>query len=59
MSSMVPYWAARSTGSPAAFQLLVERVEVHPDGLDLKLRVDGPQTLVADMRGRIAELRAA
>ena len=31
-------------------QLLVERIDVHPDGLDLKLRVDGLQTLVADLR---------
>ena len=30
-------------------RLLVERVEVHPDGLDLRFRVDGLQTLVADI----------
>ena len=30
-------------------QLLVERVEIHPDKLDLKLRVDGLQSLVSDL----------
>jgi site-specific DNA recombinase len=40
-------------------QLLVERVEVHPDGLDVKLRVDGLQTLVVDLRAGQPEQRAA
>jgi hypothetical protein len=40
-------------------QLLVERIDVHPDGLDLKLRVDGLQTLVADLRAGQSERRAA
>jgi site-specific DNA recombinase len=40
-------------------QLLVERVDVHPDGLDLKLRVDGLQTLVTDLRAGQPERRAA
>jgi hypothetical protein len=40
-------------------QLLVERVEVHPDGLEVKLRVDGLQTLAADLRTGQAEERAA
>ncbi len=40
-------------------QLLVERVDVHPDGLDLKLRVDGLQTLVTDLRAGRPERRAA
>ena len=40
-------------------QLLVERVEVHPDGLNLKLRVDGLKTLVADLRAGQPERRAA
>lgn len=40
-------------------QLLVERVEVHPDGLELKLRVDGLQMLVADLSARKSERRAA
>jgi hypothetical protein len=31
-------------------QLLIERIDVHSEGLDLKLRVDGLQTLVADLR---------
>jgi site-specific DNA recombinase len=40
-------------------QLLVERVEVHPDGLDVKLRVDGLQTVVTDLRAGQPEQRAA
>jgi site-specific DNA recombinase len=40
-------------------QLLVERVEVHPDGLDVKLRVDGLQALVTDLRAGQPERRAA
>ncbi len=31
-------------------QLLVERVEVHPDGLELKLRPDGLDALAAELR---------
>ena len=40
-------------------QLLVERIEVHPDGLDLKHRADGLQILVADVRAGQPERRAA
>jgi hypothetical protein len=40
-------------------QLLVERVDVHLDGLDVKLRVDGLHTLVSDLRVGQAERRAA
>jgi DNA invertase Pin-like site-specific DNA recombinase len=40
-------------------QLLVERVEVNSDGLDMKLRVDGLQTLVSDMRAKLSQRRAA
>jgi site-specific DNA recombinase len=40
-------------------QLLVERVDVHADRLDLRLRVDGLQTLIADLRGGQPKRRAA
>ncbi len=40
-------------------QLLIERVEVHPDRLDLQLRVDGLQTLVTDLRAGKPERKAA
>jgi site-specific DNA recombinase len=40
-------------------QLLVERVDVQPDGLDVKLRVDGISSLVDDLRESSAEQRAA
>ncbi len=40
-------------------QLLVERIDVHLDGLDVKLRIDGLQTLVADLRAGPPKRRAA
>ena len=40
-------------------QLLVQRVEVHPDGLRLHLRVDGLRSVVVDMREEQSERRAA
>jgi hypothetical protein len=40
-------------------QLLVERVDVHRDGLEMKLRVDGLQTLAADLRPGSAERKVA
>ena len=40
-------------------QLLVERVDVHPHGLDIKFRVDGLDTLVSEIRASQAERRAA
>ena len=40
-------------------QLLVERVDVHPGGIDIKFRVDGLETLVSEIRGSLTERRAA
>ena len=40
-------------------QLLVRRVEVHPQGLRLHLRVDGLRSLVAEMRAESNQKRAA
>jgi len=40
-------------------QLLVERVEVLPDGLDIRLRTAGLGSLVADLRSADANRRAA
>ncbi len=40
-------------------RLLVRRVEVHPEGLKLHLRVDGLRSLVADMRAEQDQRRAA
>ena len=39
--------------------LLVRRVEVHPDGLRLQLRVDGLRSVVADMRAEETQRRVA
>ena len=40
-------------------QLLVRRVEVHPGGLRLHLRIDGLRSLVADMQAEHDQRRAA
>jgi site-specific DNA recombinase len=40
-------------------QLLVERVDVSLDGIDIRLRTDGLTSLVADLRGRDLERMAA
>jgi hypothetical protein len=40
-------------------QLLVDRVEVHPDGLELKLRPDGLDGLAAELRSGQSLSRAA
>jgi DNA invertase Pin-like site-specific DNA recombinase len=40
-------------------QLLVERVDVAPDGIDIRLRVDGLATLVRDIAGAGTEARRA
>jgi hypothetical protein len=40
-------------------QLLVERVDVSLDGIDIRLRTDGLTSLVADLRVRDLERKAA
>ena len=40
-------------------QLLVERVHVNLDGIDIRLRTDGLTSLVANLRGRDLERRVA
>ncbi len=58
--SLDPVWDELFPAEQARIvQLLVERVEVHPDGLDLRLRVEGLQTLVADLRAGQTKRRAA
>ena len=58
--SLDPVWDELFPAEQARIvQLLVERVDIHPNGLDLRLRVDGLQTLVADLRAGQTERRAA
>ena len=55
-----PLWDELFPGEQArVLRLLVERVEVHPDGLNLRFRVDGLQTLVADIANAHGGRRAA
>ena len=58
--SLDPLWDELFPAEQARIvQLLVERVEVHPHGLDLRLRIDGLQTLVADLRVSQTKRKAA
>ena len=50
---LFPYEQAR------VLQLLVERVEVHPSGLEIKFRMDGLETLVAEIRESLKKREAA
>ena len=50
---LFPYAQAR------VLQLLVERVEVHPSGLEIKFRMDGLETLVAEIRESLKNREAA
>ncbi len=50
---LFPYEQAR------VLQLLVERVEVHPSGLEVMFRMDGLETLVAEIRESLKSREAA
>ncbi len=50
LQSLDPLWDELFPAEQArVIQLLVERIEVHPDRLDLMFRVDGLQSLVTDL----------
>jgi site-specific DNA recombinase len=58
--SLDPMWDELFPAEQARIiELLIERVEVYEHALDLHLRVDGLQTLVADLRAGKTERRAA
>ena len=58
--SLDPLWDELFPAEQARIvQLLVERVEVREHGLDMRLRVEGVQTLVADLRAGQTKRRAA
>lgn len=60
LQSLDPLWDELFPAEQArVLQLLIERVEVRPGGLDLRLRVDGLQTLVADITAAQDGRRAA
>ena len=50
LQSLDPLWDELFPAEQArVLQLLIERVEVRPGGLDLRFRIDGLQALVADI----------
>jgi site-specific DNA recombinase len=50
LQSLDPLWDELFPAEQArVLQLLIERVDVHPDRIDLRFRVDGLQSLVADI----------
>ena len=60
LQSLDPLWDQLFPAEQArVLQLLIDRVVVHPDRLDLQIRVDGLHTLVADIAAARAEPRAA
>ena len=55
-----PVWEELFPGEQARIlQLLIERVDVSLDGIDIRLRTDGLTSLVADLRGQDLERKAA
>jgi hypothetical protein len=44
---------------PLQWWIIAPAFSVHPDGLDIKFRVDGLETLVSEIRGSMTEQRAA
>ena len=60
LQALDPLWDELFPAEQArVLQLLIERVEVRPDGLDIRFRIDGLQTLVADLHAANAARRAA
>jgi len=50
LQNLDPLWDELFPAEQArVLQLLIERVEVHPDRIDLRFRIDGLQSLVADI----------
>ena len=50
LQNLDPLWNELfPTEQARVLQLLIERVEVHPDRINLRFRVDGLQSLVADI----------
>src|SRR5215203_2904928 len=55
-----PFWDELFPAEQARIvQLLVERVDVSPDGLDIRLRTEGLTNLVADLRAAKPESQRA
>jgi hypothetical protein len=55
-----PLWDKLFPGEQARIvQLLVERVDISPDGADIRLRTEGLTNLVADLRAVQPEARRA
>ena len=60
LQNLDPLWDELFPAEQArVLQLLVERIVVRPDGLDLRLRVDGLRSLVADIATAQGQRRAA
>ena len=60
LQQLVPLWDELFPAEQARIvQLLVERVDVSPDGADIRLRTEGLTNLVADLRAVRPETRRA
>ena len=60
LAQLDPLWDELFPAEQARIvQLLVERVDVGPDGADIRLRVDGLASLVRDLRGSESDAQRA
>ena len=56
LQSLDPVWEELFPGEQARIvQLLVDSVEVKPDGLDVRVRANGLRSLVTELNGTVAE----
>jgi hypothetical protein len=60
VTEFAPLWDELFPAEPARIvRLLVERVDVFADGLEVRLRAEGLHSLVEELRAREAERQAA
>ena len=60
LGSLDPVWDELFPAEQARIMgLMVERVDVRPDGIDLRLRADGIRSLAAELRAAAPEQRLA
>ena len=60
ITDFAPLWDELFPAEQARIvRLLVERVDLAPDGMQVRLRAEGLQTLVEQLRARMDEVKAA
>ena len=60
VTDFAPLWDELFPAEQARIvRLLVERVDISPNGMQLRLRAEGLQTLIEQLRARMDEVKAA